>query len=604
MHRWLLLVVICAVVGCANTPPPTHPAREDEDARLRAFVDEAFAHRLRSSPQLQTILDTGPSGKWDDISTGRWERRRRRAHTDLERLHRLFDRNELSRDGRLTYDLFEYQARRVLDEYRWRYHDFPVNPIHGIQLRVPTFLIHYHQIASEADALAYIERLRAVAPLFETLRAELRAREQRGIVAPRRWFPELLRSTETIVRGQPFDDVNDLSPLLADFEAKLASARSIPETRRIELRSLARDALLQSVGPAYRSLRTFLVEQEIRARDVAGAWSLPSGSDYYDDRLRRSTTTTLSAGEIHRFGLREVDRLRRELAVVQRELEVAGTLDDFFAYLRTSPSLYFSNDEAGRAAYLQRARAIIAAIEPRLPELFISLPRAALAVKAVESFREGSASKAYYRIPSASGSRPGVFYTNVHDMRKLPRYQLEALVFHEAIPGHHVQLALAQELETLPTFRRYGRFPAYTEGWALYAERLPKELGFYDDPHSEAGRLALELWRAARLVVDTGIHHYRWSRKRAIDYLVHNTPNPEEDAEEAVERYIVMPGQATAYAIGLRALLDLRRRAEAQLGRRFDRRKFHEVVLTAGPMPLEALREVVDRWLEQERARR
>jgi len=599
-HSWV--VVALTIFGCSRPAAPTHPTpAADEDARLRTFVDAAFEQKVRSSPQLQTILGTRATGKWDDISAGRWDRRRRKARADLAYLHRHFDRARLSRDGQTTYDLFEYEARRVLAQYRWRYHDFPVNPIQGIQLRVPAFLVHYHQIDDESDARAYIERLRGVGPLFATLVGELRAREERGIVPPRRWFPELIRSTKAVTRGQPFDDSKGLSPLLADLHRKLEAA-AIPEARRQELEAEARAALQEGVGPGYRALAAFLVDQQTRARAVAGAWSLPAGDAFYDHRLRLATTTEMSAQAIHRLGLREVERLRGELGKMQRQLGIPGSLDDFFAHLRSSDDLYYPNDEAGRAAYLQRTREVIAAMDEKLPELFLTLPRARLEVQRVEEFREESASKAFYRPPAANGSRPGVYFTNLHDMRKLPKYQLEALTFHEAIPGHHVQLALAQELEALPRFRRYGRYPAYSEGWALYAERLPKEVGFYRDPYSETGRLALELWRAARLVVDTGIHHYRWSRQRAIDYLLRNTPNPERDAEDAVERYIVMPGQATAYEIGMSSLLELRQRAQRHLGPRFDRRRFHDVVLSSGPMPMGTLARVVDAWIASELA--
>jgi uncharacterized protein (DUF885 family) len=291
------------------------------------------------------------------------------------------------------------------------------------------------------------------------------------------------------------------------------------------------------------------------------------------------------------------------MSAIMKKVGFEGTLQEFFAHMRTNPDFILSNDDAGRAAYLKMAEDYVAGITPRLDELFITMPKAPLVVKRVEPYREKSAGKAFYNGPTPDGSRPGIFYANLHDMADMPTYQLEALVYHEGLPGHHMQTAIAYEQENLPSFRRFSGYTAYNEGWGLYSELVPKEMGFYRDPYSDFGRLAMELWRAGRLVVDTGIHHQKWTRQQAIDWLIANTPNPEGDAIKAIERYIVMPSQATAYKIGMLKILELRERARAALGDRFDIRAFHEVVLTSGAVPLTVLEEQVEAWLDRERTK-
>ena len=270
--------------------------------------------------------------------------------------------------------------------------------------------------------------------------------------------------------------------------------------------------------------------------------------------------------------------------------------------MREDPQFYYPNTDEGRQAYLDEATALIERMNERLPEYFVTLPEHELEVRRVEPFREASAGKAFYSRPAADGSRPGIYYANLRDMNDMPIYQMEALAYHEGNPGHHMQLAIMTDLEGIPSFRRFGGFTAYSEGWGLYTEYLPLEMGFYEDPYSNFGRLAMELWRAARLVVDTGLHHHKWSRQEAIEYLIENTPNSRGDSTNAIERYIVMPGQATAYMIGMLEILQLRERAETELGDDFDIRMFHEVILRDGAVPLAVLEELVDAWIAEVQA--
>ncbi|OZB11939.1 MAG: hypothetical protein B7X53_18510, partial [Hyphomonas sp. 34-62-18] len=308
------------------------------------------------------------------------------------------------------------------------------------------------------------------------------------------------------------------------------------------------------------------------------------------------------AEQIHQIGLDEVARIQGEMAAIMQQVGFEGDLQDFFQFMRTDPRFYKPETPEGREEYLAEARAAIARMEADLPNLFNTFPKAGLIVQAVEPFREKSAGKAFYNRPAPDGSRPGIYYANLYRMADMPTYQLEALAFHEGIPGHHMQIAIAQELEGIPSFRKYGGYTAYSEGWGLYTELLPKELGYYADPYSDFGRLAMEIWRAARLVVDTGLHSKQWTREQAVQYLLENTPNPEGDARKAIDRYIVMPGQATAYKIGMIKIVELRERAKTELGEAFDIRDFHDVVLKNGAVPLAILEENVDAWIAETKA--
>tara|TARA_B110001454_G_scaffold208061_1_gene220126 strand:- start:480 stop:1412 length:933 start_codon:yes stop_codon:yes gene_type:complete len=307
----------------------------------------------------------------------------------------------------------------------------------------------------------------------------------------------------------------------------------------------------------------------------------------------------MTAEEIHRLGLREVKRIHKEMNLIKYNVGFKGSLQEFFAELKENNIYYYPQSEKGKKDYIVEAEKIIERFSLRLDDLFISKPKADMRVKSVEAFRERSAGKAFYQRPAPDGSRPGTYYANTYKMRMMPKYQMEALAYHEGIPGHHMQISIAQELEGLPKFRKYGGYTAYTEGWGLYSEYLPKELGFYSDPYSDFGRLAMELWRSCRLVVDTGIHAKKWTREKSIDYYLDNTPNDELDCVKMVERHVVYPSQATAYKIGMNKIIDLKNKAQDRLGDRFDIREFHETILSKGAVPLNILEQHVDEMIKE-----
>ena len=580
--------------------PTVAQQQVDMNERANQLFEQIFNERVQRNPVLQTSLGIKDDyDKWQDLSDAAFE-----AELALTRQHlallEAIDVAALDPQTRLSYQLMHKQLQEMLADARWRLYSYPVNQMFGVHSQVPALLINQHKIDSVDDAKAYIARLNAVPELFRQLQHLLTQSAEAGIIVPKFVFPHLYSASENLLQGAPFSEQGD-STLLADFSSKVA-ALPLTEHEQKLLLDEARVALITSVGPAYRSLISFLQQLEQQAGTDDGVWRFPDGAAFYQNRLARMTTTDYSAEQIHQLGLQQVERIHGEMRQIMQQVGFAGDLAEFFVFMREAPQFYYPDTEEGRAAYLAEATAVIDHMRTRLDELFLVKPKAEMIVKAVEPFREQTAGKAFYQRPSMDGSRPGVYYANLYRMSDMPKYQLEALAYHEGIPGHHMQLAIAQELDGIPKFRRFGGATAYIEGWGLYSELLPKEIGLYQDPYSDFGRLAMELWRAARLVVDTGIHAKKWSREQAIQYLVDNTPNPEGDAVKAIERYIVMPGQATAYMVGMIKLLELRELAKSELGERFDIREFHNVVLKNGAVPLDVLEQLVKDYIASKRA--
>jgi uncharacterized protein (DUF885 family) len=384
--------------------------------------------------------------------------------------------------------------------------------------------------------------------------------------------------------------------LFKDIVSKIRQLK-INNSEKSKLIKKSVEALKNSVQPAYKSLISLLKKQLSKSKKDDGVWKWPNGQDFYSNALKRTTTTDMTSNDIHLLGLSEVKRIHNEMEKIKSHVGFEGSLQDFFLELKENDQYYYPQSEEGKKEYMVEASQIIENMKSRLDELFLRKPKAEMIVKAVEGFREKSAGKAFYQRPAPDGSRPGTYYANMYKMKMMPKYQMEALAFHEGIPGHHMQIAIAQELENIPKFRKYGGYTAYIEGWGLYSEYLPKELGFYSDPYSDFGRLAMELWRSCRLVVDTGIHSKKWTRQEGIDYYTSNTPNDILDCVKMVERHIVMPSQATAYKIGMNKILELRVMAKEKLQDKFDIRDFHEVILGDGALPLDILEEMVQKMI-------
>ena len=592
-----------AIVGCQ---PGTETASTQveqvamsESEKANALFEEMFMESVMSSPMSQTYLGIKQDyDKLDDYTEAASAKELERAKANLAKLQTI-DVAALDEQTALSWNLMKDQLDQEIASYRWRYHNYPVNQMFGMHSGLPSFMINQHLVRSEEDALAYISRLREFKRVLGELETNLYKRAELGILAPKFVYPYVLSDINNVVSGAPFTDGDD-STLLADFKGKLEQLE-LDETKKSELLGQAEKALLESVGPGFASLSSTVEAIEAQADTRDGAWKLPDGSEFYNFALARTTTTDMDAQTIHDIGLAEVERIHNEMRAIMKQVGFAGDLQDFFEFTRTDPQFYYPETPEGKQAYLEEATALIDDMKTRLDSLFKVKPKADLVVKAVEPFREKSAGKAFYQRPAPDGSRPGTYYANLYTMKAMPIYQMAALAYHEGIPGHHMQIAIAQELEGIPKFRKFGGYTAYTEGWGLYAELLPKEIGLYEDPYSDFGRLAMELWRACRLVTDTGLHAKRWTREQAIDYLLQNTPNAESDIVKAIERYIVMPSQATAYKVGMLKILELRDKAKSSLGEAFDIREFHDVVLKQGALPLATLESIVDRWINSKR---
>ncbi|WP_442845834.1 DUF885 domain-containing protein [Leeuwenhoekiella sp. H156] len=594
LFSFILIFSSCKNEQTNNLTPETIAQNSRE---LNAWFDAQFDADVAQSPQWQTDLGMKTNyGQWDDISSKQTSEELDRAKERLKYLENEVDPEALDSATTLSYKLYKRNMQQIVDEYEYRFYNYPVNQMYGLHAEVPAFLINKHRIDSIPDAEAYISRIKNVKPLFNELRNQLGIRESNLIVPPKFVLDHVLEASNNLLKGRPFEKSSDQMPLLADFESKI-NKLDIAEAEKARLMQEVTAALVDSLQPAYTELIAFVENQKQRATTDDGAWKFPRGDKFYQIALNRATTTSMTAEEIHELGLNEVARIHGEMKAIMEQTGFEGTLQEFFEFMRNDDRFYYEDSDAGREAYMQKATAIIDQMRGRLDELFITKPEADIVVKRVEPFREKSAGKAFYNSPAPDGSRPGIYYANLYDIKAMPKYQMQALAYHEGIPGHHMQLAIAQELDSLPKFRKFGGYTAYIEGWGLYCEYVPKEMGMYDDPYSDFGRLAMELWRACRLVVDTGIHAKKWTREEGIAYYKENTPNAESDCIKMVERHIVMPGQATAYKVGMNKILELRTKAEAELGEEFDIREFHEVVLANGAVPLSVLEDLVIEYI-------
>jgi uncharacterized protein (DUF885 family) len=507
-----------------------------------------------------------------------------------------YNRDRYSGQALLSYDVFDFFMSNTLAEAdRWRYHNFPVNQMFGVQSNLPNFMTQQHVIDDERGAEHYIARLNLFERHFGQVIEGLKLREERGIVPPRFAVTKVIEQIEGFLDSEPVDHllIMHLDERLAELEGN-----EISPVRSAELRRQAIAAVEGSVYPGYHKLLAHLRELEPKATSEDGVWRLPDGEAFYRQAIRQHTTTDMSADEIHAIGLAEVERISAEMDTILRaEGLTEGSVGERVQILSERDDQLYPDTDAGRAQILADYQAIIDEIDPAMDDYFNLRPGIGVEVRRVPEFSEETAPGAYYQRPSMDGQRPGVFFANLRDVSEIPKFGMRTLAYHEGTPGHHFQIAIAQQLEGVPLFRRMLPFTAYSEGWALYAEQLAWEIGFQDDPLDNLGRLQAEMFRAVRLVVDTGLHYKRWSREQAIDYMLTHTGMGRNDVVAEIERYLVMPGQALAYKVGMMKILELRERAQRELGEAFDIRDFHDQILGNGALPLTLLEEVVDDWI-------
>lgn len=572
-----------------------------EDRKLNAYFQKKHEEAVKLFPTWQTHLGLKTNyGKLNNNTEEFDEMIHQKTIETLEEL-KQFDYSKLNEVSKTSFNIFKLETESRIESRKWRYHFFPLNQMFGYHSTTPSFLINMHQISNVQDAKDYISRLKEVKRVFSENLISLKKQEAKKIYPPKFIYSKVFQDSKNIIFGKPFDQSNKLSPLLQDFQDKITKLKLDKKTHASLLKE-AKKALLSHIKPAYLELISYAKKLQKKSKFNRGSWSLPNGGEYYKHRLKEITTTDYTPDQIHKIGLSEVKRIHSEMNEIKKKVGFKGTLLEFFDHMNKDKSNFYPQTKAGREAYLKKSREIIANIKAQLPKMFNTFPKAKLKVRAVEAYREKSAGIAFYNGPSLDGSRPGIYYVNLYKMEDNPKYEMEALAYHEAIPGHHMQIAIASELENLPIFRRTGGVTAFSEGWGLYSEFLPKEYGFYKDPLSDFGRLSMELWRACRLVVDTGLHAKRWSYNKAIKYLQNNTPSGDLEITKAVERYIVMPGQATAYKIGMLKILELRKLSKDALKEKFDIAEFHDVVLKSGSISMKILEKNVRNWIKSKKS--
>lgn len=599
-----------AGVETTETAAATDAEIEAETARLNAWFDEKYEEELMMSPIGLTFLGRKDRhGEIDDMSYEAAQEQVQWRLDTVEEMKANFDYDALTQEAKNSWDVWVYQAERAEEGLEYFYNGFTFDQMNGAQSFLPTILIQFHRVDNADDMEAYISRISEGARAGDQLVAIAKESASRGVETPDFALEGVIDQAQKVITGAPFTD-GEPSDLWADVEMELSNlmdAGEIDEARADELREAARTALVEDFQPAYENLIEWAEgELEDAPENPTGLTSQPGGEGYYDYRLRVSTTTDLTAEEIHQIGLDEVERLQEQMVAVKEEFGFDGTLQEFFVYLRENTDdrdLYYENTDEGADAYVADATAAIENIEGQLPEYFGILPKADLVVKRVEPFREQDGAAQHYYPGTPDGSRPGTYYAHLSDMNSMPKRELEVIAYHEGLPGHHMQISIAQELQDIPQFRTQAGFTAYSEGWGLYSERLASEMpGTFETAQSEFGRLGSEIWRAIRLVVDTGLHSKGWPEQEAFEYFTENAAVTDAQARSEIQRYIVMPGQATAYKIGMIKILELREHAREELGDDFDIKGFHDTILGGGALPLEILERRVNTWIEDVKA--
>lgn len=569
------------------------------------FYSRVFGQFALQSPEMLSSMRILPAwadfygSKLDDASPAHEDEQAAMLKANVETLHR-YDRNALDREGQLSYDVLDYFLAIQVEGDRFRRHDFPVNQMFGVQSSLPNFMAETHQVKDESEANAYVARLDLFPTKFAQVVDGLKLREANGVVPPKFTVDGVLAQMTGFI-GKPAKQ----NMLYATFKEKLdkIAPEAMPQATRDALLGRVETAIENSVYPAYRTLIDYFTALKPKAQKNEGAWSLPDGDAYYAWCVRMHTTTDMTPEQVHTLGLAEVARISAEMDAILREQGLAdGTIGARVQQLARAPDATYAQTPEGKAAMLKQYQAILDEVNAGLGDAFDVRPKLGVQVKAVPEFSEKTAPGAYYEPGAFDGSRPGVFFANLRDVTETPKFAMRTLAYHEGIPGHHFQIAIQQELKDVPFFRRVLPFTAYSEGWALYAERLAWELGFQKNPLDNLGRLRDEMMRAVRLVVDSGIHYKHWTREQSIAYMMDNTGMAEGDVTAEIERYFVNPGQALAYKAGMLKILELREKAKQALGPKFTLSHFHDQVLTHGALPLALLERVIDEWIKQQQA--
>ena len=572
---------------------------------LNLFYEKAFVEVIFNEPELLTSLGlveqfgiTSHNGKLDDASPAHQQAVIDRWKKDLRQLHEYpLDRQTPSQ--KLSTRILEWYVADQVEGEKWQFHDYPINQLNGVQNQFPSFMANTHPLRTKQDCEYYVMRLNAVPTKFDQVLESVRLREQKRIIPPRFVVEEVLKEMSNFIAKPAAENI-----LATSFKERAAKIQKLTDVERTDFQTRVETAINSAVYPSYQKLIDYFRGVQPKTSTDDGVWKLPDGDAFYAYVLRHNTTTTLKPNELHELGLREVARIEGEMRVLLDANGTAGqSIGAAMDKLAKDPRFLYSSDDDGRKAALAEYQRLIDTALSHCGQLFLTFPKEKVEVHRVEAFKEATAPGAYYQPGAMDGSRPGVFFANLRDMNEVPKWGMPTLSYHEGVPGHHWQISIAHELKGLPQFRRVIPFTAYMEGWALYSEWLAKQAGWYDgDPFGDLGRLRDELFRAVRLVVDTGIHAKHWTREQAIAYMLEKTGMGEKDLTAEVERYIVDPGQACAYKVGMLKIQELRERAQRELGDKFDQREFHDAVLKNGALPLEILEEQINLYIHNKQA--
>ena len=596
-----LVLTVLLFFGCADPAPTVLP-----DSEINKWFDDQYEQLLQMSPLQLTVQGRKDHySEIDDLSEEAEDKKLGWMEGSVAEMKEKFPVEQLSAEARVSYDLWEYQYEMEKDDIAFRRMNYVFNQMGGIHTQLPNMLINLHKVDEPADLNALITRYMEVGRAIDQLLERAKLQTEGGVRPPKFAYEYVIQQSRALITGEPFTNSAEKAPLWSDALAKIESlekAGRITSEEAEELRSKAKDTLVSGFKPAYESLIGWLeTELSNLEEKPTGVSRHENGTALYAHRLKSSTTTNLSAEEIHQIGLDEVKRIQGEMLAIKEKVGFDGDLPAFFKFINSDPQFFFPNTDEGRQAYLDESTAFLDTIKGKLPEFFGILPKADLEVKRVEAFREQPGAPQHYNQGTPDGSRPGTYYVHLSDMNAMPKSTMEGVAYHEGNPGHHMQISIAQELTTVPKFRTQMGFNAYVEGWALYSEALAKEMGQYKNPYYDFGRLVNEIWRAIRLVTDTGLHAKGWTEADAIKYFSENSSISSGAIQAEVRRYMVIPGQATGYKIGMLKIQELRKLAETELGDQFDIKGFHDTVLGSGALPLEILEKEVKRWIEKEK---
>ena len=598
IFKWIGLSLLVVVVLGGSFA--AHEWYADKPFMFRAYLDRQMLKIAFDDPETLTSLGflesmgiNGHNAHLNDVHPDRTTEFFADMKTFGDGLLQ-YDDEDLDDDQRLSKEIVLYLTNMVADAEPFRYHTYPANQMGGIQSGFPSFMDSMHQVNSVGDAENYLSRMSELPRKYEQHLLGLKIREGEGIIPPRFVVDRVLEQMRDFVATPARENI-----LYSSLAEKMSEAEDIDDAAAEDILAQVETSINGTVYPAYDTFINYFSELEAKAGQDDGYWHLPDGPAAYKLALRFFTTTNYTADEIHQTGLSEVARIQAEMLEIfaTEGIDVSQGYTEAMDAYSSLPEFYYEDSDEGRAQILEDYQSMLDEFDANLDAVFNIRPKAGMEVLRVPEFREKTAPGAYYQQPSIDGTRPGRFYANLYDIKATPKFGMRTLAVHEGIPGHHFQIAIAMELEGMPLIRRFAPFVAYIEGWALYSERVAWEQGLLPTPADNIGRLTAELFRAVRLVVDTGIHHQRWTREEAIDYMLVNTGMAESDVISEIERYIVMPGQATAYKVGMMKILELRQKSMDALGNKFDLRDFHDVVLKNGAVPLDILERIVDEYI-------